>query len=281
MIRGLEAGIGPKQIMRVLQWMIGVPIIWSFALAMAGLNWTDPALLLMQTMITSEWWARVALGGIALMIEFSDFLMKKSQHDYEQRVHEILKAIGDRLRSGSAVETAVAEACRTTDGPSDVFEHAIELADEMSFYDALKVAADECGSEYLREVCYLVAEAVQSEGDTGSAIRRLGLELERNHQYATTVQAKIANPLMVMRVVGLVAVPPLYSLLTYSFNNYETSRHEAVKEMSHHPAALAFFGYVALVISMYDGLIFGEWERVPVRLPLALASVYLGLHILL
>lgn len=269
-----EAGFGPKQIVRILQWGLGVPITVSFILAMIGSDFPDPALLLMQVFIPSEWWARVALGVLAFGIELSDVAIKKADTDFMVRTHEIVKGIGDRLRAGAAVETAVAEACRNTEGPSAVFEDAISRADLLPFDVALRQAADECGSDYLQEVCYLVAEAVKTEGDTGGAIRRLGVELEKNHLFVTAIESKIKNPIAVMRGVGLFAVPPLYALLRWSFNRAARGDNTINLE----PGAKFFFLYGAVGITVFDGLIFGQWDRLFARLPLAVAAVYLGLH---
>ena len=270
----LSAGIGPKQIARFFQWVLGVPIAFSFFLALVGYEGVDPVLALMQVFVRDEWWARVALGGIAFGLEITDTAMRKADHEFIVRVHELVKGIGDRLRAGDAVETAVADACRNTDGPSAVFEDAISRADLLPFDVALREAADECGSDYLKEVCYLVAEAVKTEGDTGGAIRRLGVELEKNHLFETSIEAKIANPIMVMRGVGLFAVPPLYAMLRWSFNRAAHGRGVINLE----PGAIFFFMYGAIAITVFDGLIFGQWERLFARLPLAIAAVYLGLH---
>ncbi|MCB9682345.1 MAG: hypothetical protein H6733_12835 [Alphaproteobacteria bacterium] len=268
---GLEAGVGPKQIARMAQWTLGIPIVYSFSVALLGLPLYDPFVDVVGMLVGTEWRARWVLGAIAALIEISDMAIVKGEEEYENRIHELIKGIGDRLRAGSAVETAVSEACRQTDGPSVVFERAIELSDAMPFDAALREAADTCGSDYLREVCYLVAEAVSSEGDTGGAIRRLGMELERNHMYMTTVIAKISSPVLVMRIVGLFAVPPLYALLRFSSNNMSGVH-------STEQGAQIFFMYGAVGITVFDGLIFGQWERLFARLPLAVAAVYIGLN---
>lgn len=271
MSAGFEAGIGPKQILRLAQWGLGFPIAASFFLAMLWPGIPDPVMWLVGQWFESEWWGRVFLLVVAALLEFSDMVLVKTEGEFETKVHEIVKGIGDRLRAGAATETAVAEAVRGTSGPSSVFARAIELSDTMPFDAALRQSADECGSAYLREVAYLVSEAVANEGDTGAAIRRLGMELERNHQYATAVIAKISNPVMVMRVIGLFAVPPLYTLLRWSFGGLEPGAGVET-------GARWFFLYGAVAITMYDWLIFGQWERIFARMPLGLAAVWCGLH---
>lgn len=268
----LEAGLGPKQMLRMAQWGLGVPIAYSFFIVMLGVDLPDPMLTIASLVTPTEWTARVVLFLIAAGLEFTDMVMVKGEEEYESKVHEILKGIGDRLRAGAAVESAVAEAVATNQGPSQVFSRAIELSDTMPFEASLRQAADECGSTYLREVCYLVAEAVQTEGDSGSAVRRLGMELERNHQYTTAIMSKISNPVMVMRAVGLFAVPPLYASLRYSFNRFQGGG------IPLEAGARWFFLYGAFAITLYDWLIFGQWERIFARLPLAIAAVYIGLH---
>ncbi|MCB9666184.1 MAG: type II secretion system F family protein [Alphaproteobacteria bacterium] len=272
MISGLEAGIGPRQLTRAAQWIFGIPIVFSFTNSLLGIGLPDPVMYLMTYVLPDPWHCRFVLLLVAAAIEISDMALMQGEKDYETRVHELVKSIGDRLRAGAAVETAVAEACRDTDGPSEVFADAIERSDAMPFDLALREAADECGSAYLQEVCYLIAEAVRAEGDIGGAIRRLGMELERNHQYQEKVNAKIANPLMVLRAVGLFAVPPLYGILRWSFNNFTGGG------LKLEPGAMLFFLYGALAITVYDGLIFGQWERLFARMPLAVAAVYVGLH---
>jgi hypothetical protein len=274
-----SAGIGSKHLVRGGQWLLGVPIVYSFAIALLNLNWPDPLLDLVVSLTSfsggigrQRWWSHVVLGVVAFVIELTDKALVKGEEDYDGKVHEIIKNVGDRLRSGSAVETAVAEAIRTTDGPSAVFEHAVQLSDAMPFDAALREAADTCGSPYLKEVCYLMAEAVGAEGGTGGAIRRLGMELERNHTYAASVASKIKTPVSVMRGVAFIAVPPLYALLRASFNGFSGA---GIANLE--PAATLFFLYGAVGITVYDGIIFGQWERLFARMPLAFAAVYLGL----
>lgn len=269
----LQAGLGPEQVIRIVQWFFGVPIAYSFILAMTGLTWFDPALLLMMGLVPDPWWARVVLAGIAVVIEFSDVLLMRSNNDYRTKIFEVLKGIGDRLRGGAAVESAVAEAIKSASGPTDVFKRAVELSDSMPFDEAMRAAADDCGDAYMQEVAYLVAEAVANEGDSGSAVRRLGMELERNATYETSIKAKIATPLLVMRIVGLFAVPPIYSLLRATAEGSVYSGSTGVE-----PGARFFFLYGAIAITVYDWLIFGQWERLFARMPLGLAAVYLGLH---
>ena len=44
------------------------------------------------------------------------------------------------------------------------------------------------------------------------------------------------------------------------------------------PGAQIFFLYGAFAITVFDGLIFGQWDRLGARLPLAAAAVYCGLN---
>ncbi len=268
-----QSAIGPQQVVRIIQWMFGVPIAYSFIIALVGVELFDPALILMKLVVPSTWWARVALAGVAAFIEVSDTVVVKIADEYNSKIYEVLKGIGDQLRGGAAVESAVAESIMASSGPTEVFKRAVDLSDAMPFEDALRAAADECGNAYLQEVSYLVAEAVSSDGDSGSAVRRLGMELERNATYESSIRAKIATPLMVMRGIGLFAVPPIYALLRNTANGSDFAGSEGVE-----PGARFFFLYGALAIGIYDWLVFGQWERLFARLPLGVGAVYLGLH---
>lgn len=266
-----EHGTSAETIFRVIQWVIGVPIIWSFGIRLVGFPDLDP-IQPMLALLVGETIAKYGLAVVALFLEITDRRLIEREVEYQNRLHEIIKDVGDRLRAGKAVETAIAEAAKRGGGPSAVFEEAIKLSDEMPLEFALKVAGDRCGKPYVREVLYLMAEAVVAGGDTGAAIRRLGMELERNRQYVIAVSAKLAGPLGLMRGVGLLAVPPLYAALRYSFTNF------AEMKGGPEPGAEIFFFYGAVAITVFDGLIFGQWDRLGARLPLAAAAVYVGLH---
>lgn len=273
MISGLSAGLGVRHLARAAQFILGAPIVYSTTNRFLDLKLPDPIHEWIALQLWGNaWYASIAMFVCASLLFMWDLAMKKGGEDFEARVHEIVKGIGDRLRAGAAVETAVAEACRATDGPSDTFEHAIELSDTMPFEVALREAADQCGSPYMAEVCYLIAEAVESEGDTGGAIRRLGMELERNHQYVTSIVSKITSPLLVLKGIALFAVPAFYAMLRWSFNRYSGGG------IQFPYAAKFFFFYGALATSLYDGLIFGEWERLGARLPFALSLTYICLN---
>ena len=127
MISGLEAGIGPRQLTRAAQWIFGIPIVFSFTNSLLGIGLPDPVMYLMTYVLPDPWHCRFVLLLVAAAIEISDMALMQGEKDYETRVHELVKSIGDRLRAGAAVETAVAEACRDTDGPSEVFADSLDL----------------------------------------------------------------------------------------------------------------------------------------------------------
>jgi len=268
----MSGGIGPRQLLRILQWAVGIPIAVSFFIALVSPGLPDPFVWLLEPWFGSEWGVRLALFGVAAGLEFSNLAVVQAEGIYETKLIEIVKGIGDRLRAGAATETAVAEVVRDkTTGPAVVFVRAITLSDEMPFDAALRLAADQSGSAYLREVAYLVAEAVASEGDAGSAIRRLSVELERGQQYAVKVTAKLSTPIMVMRGIGLFAVPPMYALLRWAFGGIQG-------EGGVEAGARLFLLYGAVIITLFDWLVFGRWERIFARMPLGLAAVWCGLN---
>lgn len=266
-----EGGTSNETIFRVVQWMIGLPIIWSFSVRLIGLPDLDPIDPFLSQFFGPRW-TKYGMLAVALALEVTDRMLLSREEEFQNRLHELIKDVGDRLRAGKAVETSVAEAAARGGGPSKVFQEAIRLSAELPFESALRVAGDRSGKPYLREVMYLMAEAVSSGGDTGSALRRLGMELERNRQYQISVAAKLSSPIALMRAVGLVLVPPLYATLRYAFANFIgiTPGPEA--------GAQVFFLYGAVSITVFDGLIFGQWDRLGARLPLAAAAVYCGLN---
>lgn len=266
-----ESGISTEALFRAAQWLVGLPIIWSFSVRLIGLGALDPFDPFL-TGLVGPTIAKYGMLGVAFALEITDRMLLQHEEEYQNRLHEIIKDVGDRLRAGKAVETSVAEAAARGGGPSKVFREAIRLSDELPFEGALRVAGDRSGKPYLREVMYLMAEAVSSGGDTGSALRRLGMELERNRQYQISVAAKLSSPIALMRSVGLVMVPPLYAALRWSFAGFVgiPAGPEA--------GAQVFFLYGAFAITVFDGLIFGQWDRLGARLPLAAAAVYCGLN---
>lgn len=266
-----EKGTSTDTIFRVVQWLIGAPIIWSFSTRLVGLPELDPVTPLLEPFL-GVGLTKYGMLGIAIVLEVTDRMLIKSEEEYQNRLHEIIKDVGDRLRAGKAVETSVSESAARGGGPATVFKEAISLSDELPFEAALRLAGDRSGKPYLREVMYLMAEAVSSGGDTGSALRRLGMELERNRQYQISVAAKLASPISLMRAVGLMLVPPLYASLRWSFANFVGIPPGA------EAGAQVFFLYGAIAITIFDGLIFGQWDRLGARLPLAAAAVYCGLN---
>lgn len=267
----VESGTSTETLFRAAQWLVGLPIIWSFSVRLIGLGWLDPFDPLLSGLFGARA-AKYGMLGLALVLEVTDRMLLMHEEEYQNRLHEIIKDVGDRLRAGKAVETSVAEAAARGGGPSKVFQEAIRLSDELPFEGALRVAGDRSGKPYLREVMYLMAEAVSSGGDTGSALRRLGMELERNRQYQISVAAKLSSPISLMRSVGLVLVPPLYAALRWSFAGFIGIA------SGPEPGAQIFFLYGAISITVFDGLIFGQWDRLGARLPLAAAAVYCGLN---
>ncbi len=269
-----SAGIGPLHVVRLVQWVIAIPLIWSFVVGILGIDALDPLMELAEGMGVSSFIARWVFAGASAALFVSEQQIDQWQDSFAQRLHDIIKTIGDEVREGKAVETAVALAASEGGGPAALFRDSLDVARDMPFESALVAVADNSGYPYFQEVAHLMAMAVDSPGDTGRALRDLGTELEQSYRLSSSLSAQIYASLVILQGTALVFVPFLFRLL-------EQSYYRNLAEIMDHRTALEpslFFAYGAIATASLDGIVFDRWSSVPARIPVSLAMVYGGLN---
>lgn len=271
---GFSAGIGPLHLIRLVQWSLAAPLIWHYLVQLLALRLPDPLWELVENVGLEAWPAHIVLFAAALMLEISERAVDNLETAFANQLHEILKTIGDGIREGQAIESAVTDAAQGSSGPSALFREAVELSSDMPFESALRAVADTSGRQYFQEVGQLVAMAVNSPGDAGQAVRVLGTELERTYRLSVGLIAKTGASLSTLKGTALVATPPLYRVLTSAFDNSMDLLTSVVLW-----EARVFFTYGAIAATAIDGIVFDQWDKIPARLPLNLCLVYAGLSI--
>jgi len=269
-----SAGVGPTHVIRLVQTAIALPVAWSFAIGILEWDVADPLLDLAASVGIETSTARWGLAAVAVALEVSEQAVQEAQNRFATRLHELLKSIGDLIRDGAATESAVAEATRNGTGPATLLRDALAVAEDMPFESALRAVADTSGRPYFQEVAYLVAMAIDSPGDVGQAIRTLGSDLERTERLGSTLEAAIFKSTMVLKAAALVMVPPMFALLTSTFQQSVATEGDVVAG-----PAYTFFAYGAFVVTALDGIVYDRWGSVLPRLPLAMALVYGGLSV--
>lgn len=275
------AGIGPIHVVRLVQWTIAFPVIWSFLVGLLRLDLIDPLMTLGQTFGLSTTNTRWALFAIAVGLEISEQRVDASEDRFTNHLHQLIKTIGDEVKEGSAIETAVSQAAKAGGGPAALFREALDASRDMPFQSALITVANTSGNTYFQEVSHLLAMAVDSPGDTGQAIRDLGTELEKSYGLSSALTSHIYSSLVVLKGTALIAVPPMYRLLSYTFyQSLAGASEDATLSVDIQLEAASFFAYGAIITASLDGIVFDRWARIPARIPLALSLVYGGLSYL-
>lgn len=270
-----SAGIGPIHLVRLVQWSLALPLVWHYLVSLLALRLPDPVWELLENAGLDPWPAHVVLFAAAVVLEISERAVASAEQSFANQLHDMLKTIGDGIREGQAVESAVAEAAQGSSGPAGLFREALELSADMPFESALRAVADSSGRPYFKEVGQLVSMAVNSPGDAGQAIRVLGTELERSYRLTTGLTAKTGASLGVLKGTALIAVPPLYRVLTRQFDaSIDLLNSVVIWE------ARLFFTYGAVAATAIDGIVFDQWDKIPARLPLNLCLVYAGLSVM-
>lgn len=269
-----SAGIGPAHLIRLIQVAIALPVAWSFFIAIVEWKAADPLLELAESLGVAPTTARWGLAIVAVLLEMSEQWVRQSEVRFASRLHELLKTIGDLVRDGAATESAVAEATRGGSGPAALMRDALQISEDMPFEAALRAVADNSGRPYFQEVAHLVAMAIDSPGDVGQAIRTLGTDLERTDRLSKTLQVAIFRSTMILKGTALVFAPPMFALLTSTFQRSNITQGNVDAG-----AAYSFFAFGAFAAASLDGLVFDRWGSVIPRLPLALALVYGGLSV--
>lgn len=268
-----DAGPGPSPrfLLNVVTGIVGIPLTWSFLCGMYDIKEYDPVYFLAKSFGYQNqiFWVGMAISAVLV---FVDVILAKSDEDFKDDLYDIMKDVGEHVKSGMAVEAAVQKATSwKKSAPAEAFKRALDLSQNIPFDAALDKVASETGQRSLRESAGLMAMAVATGGDVGPSLRWVGghfSQMRQNEKHFTT---KIESGLMLMRFVGLLAAPFLY----YHLQRAMDANAGEVAPMD--PMTVAFFVYGAIGMGSLDGIVYDRWARVPAKLPLFIGLIRLGL----
>lgn len=258
----------PTAVLTAVTLVLGIPMSVSVVLGMFGASAYDPLYLLASL----AGWPKLTfwfclLGGFFLYA--ADDLFYQAQDRYIDELNAILKDIGEHVKAGMSIEAAVKVSTdHRSSAPSAALKDALNLAQHMPFDAALRHVAKKTGQPAFQEVMSLVAVAIEGGNDVGPAVRWLAGHLGRLRQYEKEFMASISSSLMMLRFIALLATPFLYKLLQGRFDVLASQ----VGRSGLDPDTVAFFALGVLGMSCLDGLVYGNWTRVPAKVPL-----YLGM----
>jgi hypothetical protein len=262
-----NGGLGMRQILNAIIVVVGLPLCWSMLAGMYGVKEYDPIWLIADEAGYGKivFPVTVLVSGILF---FADEAIERYQMRFANDLYGLLKDIGEAIKAGASVEAAVHKAAGwKKTAAAGALNRAMQLTEQIPFDAALKLAAEESGQPAFREAAALIAGAANAGGDIGPSVRWLAGHFARLNQSEVEFGEKLSAAVTTMRGVALFAVPALYRGLEWSLSNRSEQARTTLN-----PATVSFFAWAVVWVAMLDGFVYGNWHRVPAKIPF-----YLGI----
>lgn len=155
--------------------------------------------------------------GITAFIVVADLAYSRVQKRFVGGLDVLVKDIGQLISAGHGIESAVHHATTARRGQAArVLSRVLRSSTNSSFEESLLRAASATPDPGFREAALLLEQGVRAGGDAGKRVQETGEILSQVRAMQERFRASLSLGIGLIRTLGLLIVPALFSLLSVS-----------------------------------------------------------------